>query len=465
MSQAILREHEAAAGVRLRLVRQLDRCGSFPCILSEPLKADPFAWLAAQPPRGRFLWRDRGEMSIQAAFDAIRTIRASAGESLESLMDRCRQCLAELPAEQRLFGGFAFRFDGPDLVAPWDHFRRGEFWLPRFTLGDGTLRMLVLDGRDAEAARLALESLRVSDSPPSGDWPSCQRRHDQPDLEGWTRNVRQALQLFASEVLEKVVLARQVTLTFASEVDPWALLSSMSGVTPNCYQFAFEPEADSVFMGATPERLYKRQGGTLSSEVVAGTRRRGGSADEDRRLGEELLASEKDQLEHHIVRKSIRQRLHSFVESLEVDARAALLKLASKQHLFSRVSGRLRPNTRDEDLLGRLHPTPAVGGYPTENALAEISRLEPFERGWYAAPVGWISRDASEFVVAIRSALLRGRDLHLFSGAGIVPGSTPEAEWDEIEAKIADFLQILLPGGRCSGWPQSDDASTGGKRR
>ena len=84
-----------------------------------------------------------------------------------------------------------------------------------------------------------------------------------------------------------------------------------------------------------------------------------------------------------------------------------------------------------------------MGGYPTENALAEIERLESFPRGWYAGPIGWVGADSAEFAVAIRSGLVRSRQLSLYSGAGIVPGSTAESEWEEIEHKIGDFLEIL----------------------
>ena len=122
---------------------------------------------------------------------------------------------------------------------------------------------------------------------------------------------------------------------------------------------------------------------------------------------------------------------------------ASLLKLARKQHLYSAVNVLLKEDVTDGSLLDRLHPTPAVGGYPTENALSEISRLEPFDRGWYAAPVGWISADEAEFAVAIRSGLIHDKTLSLYSGAGIVPGSKPEEEWQEIEHKISDFLEVI----------------------
>ena len=116
---------------------------------------------------------------------------------------------------------------------------------------------------------------------------------------------------------------------------------------------------------------------------------------------------------------------------------------SAPSHLFSRVVGQLKDGVGDGQLIKRLHPTPAVGGYPTENALAEIERLEPFERGWYAGPVGWVSAEAAEFAVAIRSGMLERNSLSLYSGAGIVPGSTPQLEWEEIEHKIGDFLEII----------------------
>jgi menaquinone-specific isochorismate synthase len=128
---------------------------------------------------------------------------------------------------------------------------------------------------------------------------------------------------------------------------------------------------------------------------------------------------------------------------LEVDVKASLLRLANKQHLFSQVTADLLDDVSDGELVDRLHPTPAVGGYPTENALDEIRRLESFQRGWYAAPVGWIGADEAEFAVAIRSGVVQAERLTLYSGAGIVPGSTAAAEWDEIEQKISDFLSLL----------------------
>ena len=117
--------------------------------------------------------------------------------------------------------------------------------------------------------------------------------------------------------------------------------------------------------------------------------------------------------------------------------------MASRMHLFSRMWGTLNDSVTDADLMRALHPTPAVGGVPTGVAMEAIAHHAPFDRGWYAGPVGWIGTDSSEFAVGIRSALIAKTRLSLFAGAGIVEGSVASDEWEEVEQKIFDFLQAL----------------------
>src|SRR5690606_19268372 len=139
--------------------------------------------------------------------------------------------------------------------------------------------------------------------------------------------------------------------------------------------------------------------------------------------------------------------LTKLCSELQVDASASEMRLSRGRHLVTRVQGIASEGVGAADLLTGLHPTPAVGGYPTEDALTAIAGLERFDRGWYAAPVGWIAANAAEFAVAIRSGLVEGKKVSLYSGAGIVGGSTPEGEWSEIEDKIQDFMSVFGTNG------------------
>ncbi len=424
--------------VRKELTRQIRACDSFPALITvdAPL-VDPIEWLAAQAFDAKLFWSNRGDQCIVAGAGEAARIQARAGEGPGDVVARCRELLDDHPL-LKMYGGFSF-----DGQCAWPEFGAGRFWLPRFTLEGGQMHVVVISPADATAACQDVGCLDMHPSQLDARLPGASDRTDCPDPEGWTRNVNEALGLIDAEVLEKIVLARRATVSFTDTLDPIALTARLAASTQACYQFCFQIRHDFAFLGATPERLFKHLGDHLLSEVVAGTRPRGETVGQDQRLAYDLLTSDKDQLEHDIVRKSIRQKLHRLVSVLEVDSHASVLKLARKQHLYSEVDARLKPGVSDGELIERLHPTPAVGGYPTDNALPEIARLEPFNRGWYAAPIGWIGSDSAEFAVAIRSGLVRGRQLELYSGAGIVRGSTAKEEWQEIENKISDFVGII----------------------
>ena len=432
-----------ASDRRRSLLEQLGRAISFPVVAQVDLpEVDPLAWLAGQSFPFRIVWGSREpHTSIVAATGIAASLATQVDTSPSDVVGRCRQVIGHHPT-LRIYGGFSF-----DGRADWPDFGAGRFWLPRFVLQQSVLQVTAVDAADLPRAIADVEQLEWE----AAKWeqgrfrelPPPVRREDNPDPRGWNSNVAEALQMIRAEVLEKIVLARQVNVGFATPLDPITLMMRLIDATPGCYHFCFQIAPQHAFLGATPERLFHLSKRQLLSEVVAGTRPRGDTVGQDQRLAYDLLTSEKDQLEHDIVRKSIRQRLHRLVDHLEVDSHASLLKLSRKQHLYSAVEARLKSDVGEGAIIERLHPTPAVGGYPPENALPEIARLESFERGWYAAPVGWISADEAEFAVAIRSGRIHGREMSLYSGAGIVEGSVAEDEWNEIENKISDFLEII----------------------
>jgi menaquinone-specific isochorismate synthase len=354
----------------------------------------------------------------------------------------------------RYFGGL--RFDAPAsqppprIDAPWQPFGTYRFVLPRFELLDYDARQVlacnVVLPRDADRSGEVLASIRSlvlpsAAAPEPLPAPVC--RADRPDREGWAAMIRWALAAIAAGRLDKVVFARKVALGLDDRVNPLRVLSHLRATTPGCFHFAFGPPSGPTFVGASPERLVRREGRSVLSEAVAGTRGRGDTPAADAALREELLTSEKERREHAFVQRAIQQALEAHCTTLEGADAPSDLALARGRHLHAPIRGTLRPGVDTADLLRALHPTPAVGGVPAEAALSAIREQEPFDRGWYAGPVGWIAPDAADFAVAIRSGLLAPTALSLFSGAGIVEGSAPDREWAEIEQKIGDFAAVL----------------------
>ena len=213
--------------------------------------------------------------------------------------------------------------------------------------------------------------------------------------------------------------------------------------TPRCFHFLFQPSAETAFLGASPERLFRRANQSLETEAVAGSRPKGLSDTDDARLVNELLSSDKERREHEFVRISLREDIRPLVTSLHMDSHPSVMRLASARHLVSRVRAELRPDVTSLDVLDAIHPSPAVGGLPSSLALQTLLHREPFDRGWYAGPIGWIGPNTAEFAVGIRSGLVSDGMIRLYSGAGLVMGSTPQSEWDEIGDKIVDFSRVL----------------------
>ena len=414
-----------------------DSTSQFPVALKFPT-SEPMGWmlLSANPQTARVVWSDRDGSDHIAGIGVAHTVDVEFGGQVVNCLDRCRAVLNG-NSELRFFGGLSF--DGGDA---WSTLGAGKFVIPRITVSQDQLTLAIMSQEDIEKAKYEVQQFCFDNAQPTATAKPIKTRLV-PEAEGWQSQVSEALSLIRDEVLEKIVLSRKTILEFAQPLDPISLTSQLENATHDCFVFCFNFSPGTSFLGATPECLFFRHGDVLNSEVIAGTRIRGRDRKEDEQLASELLSSDKDQREHEIVRKSIRQRLHKYVDHLEVDPEASILRLARKQHLRSNVSATLKPNVHDGVLIQRLHPTPAVGGYPTDNALREIARIESFNRGWYAAPVGWIGCDKTHFAVAIRSGLIESNHLSLFSGAGIVRGSEPEKEWLEVQNKIQDFMSVL----------------------
>ena len=259
--------------------------------------------------------------------------------------------------------------------------------------------------------------------------------------------VKAALEAIEAGKFEKVVLARSLRVVGDHDFDLASFLNSLRAMFPSCATLAVR-DRDDLFVSATPERLVSLVGDQVTTSAVAGSAPRGRSPEEEAQFSAALCESEKEQVEHEVVIRSIREALRDVCGSLEGPAAPRLLKLEGIQHLETPLCGRLREHRRGTttvlDLVGRLHPTAAVGGAPSKTALDWLEHFEALDRGWYAGPVGYLDgRGDGEFRVALRSALLRGRSARLFAGAGIVAGSDPSQELAETRLKLRALLAPL----------------------
>jgi menaquinone-specific isochorismate synthase len=243
------------------------------------------------------------------------------------------------------------------------------------------------------------------------------------------RAVATAVERIRAGHLSKVVLARDLLATADAPIDTRVLLRRLADRFPSCYTFAC-----AGLVGATPELLVRRMGGQVESLVLAGTIARD-AADES--LAATLFASAKDREEHSYAADMVRDALAPLCRELTMPDEPELLRLSNVIHLATPVRGRLAEERSVLDVVSALHPTPAVGGTPTDTALDLIRELEMMERGRYAGPVGWIdARGDGEWGIALRCAEVEGARARLYAGGGIVAGSDPAAELAEAQSKF-----------------------------
>jgi salicylate biosynthesis isochorismate synthase/menaquinone-specific isochorismate synthase len=357
-------------------------------------------------------------------------------------------------------GGFAFAPDGSG-TSIWSSLPPASMFLPELSLcrsGDSTFLTLNAiagtspsfasdseekDGLDA-AVRLEarLAGLREAGLPLLDPHPTTPAaiRSGLPPRE-FEAAVEAATARIEAGEMSKVVLAREVIVEASSAHDTAALFGALREQFPSCFCFCCGT-AEAAFVGASPELLVRRAGASVSTVALAGSTRRSSDPAVDDHLGEQLLHSDKNRREQRIVAERIVRALRPHSVWVETAAEPEIVKVANIQHLATPVIAQLAESHSAIELAGILHPTPAVGGEPWARAEGAIAELERMDRGWYAAPVGWMdATEDGEFCVALRSALVRDREAHLFAGVGVVAGSDPAAELAETEVK----LQALLP--------------------
>lgn len=424
---------------------------------------DPFALLRLANGAPRLFWREPAAGLTVVGLGAAALLRADGPLRAARLQLQMDHLFADavieadspLAVQPRLFGGLSFTpSPAPDTL--WADFGPACFVLPRLmvtiTAGSAWLTVCRYDDDLADSAdriqglRDEAEAFRavLADMPQAGALSPRWALTPAVSREEWQRMVTQATGRIERGELRKVVLSRALEAAADGPFDVIAALERLDSQYPDTFRFLFEPEGESAFFGASPELLAEVHESVLTTAALAGSRRRGGTEAEDAALAAELLASPKEREEHHIVVESILARVTPYARRVEAPSEPRILRLPNIQHLHTPVRAELETHFDALDLVAELHPTPAMGGYPTRAAMDAIGELETVERGWFASPFGWIDADGNGvFAVAIRSAIARGTLARLYAGAGIVAESVAEQEWDETGLKFRPLLGAL----------------------
>ncbi|MBC7171649.1 MAG: isochorismate synthase [Polyangiaceae bacterium] len=402
--------------------------------------------------KGTGLFFDAPDESTYAALGAAAEIRVAGEGRFAALRQATASLFAGLaevrepgvaaPAP-RLFGGLAFA-PGVDHGEAWAGFGDGLFVLPRWvysTSGErASLSFAVGAGYDPKEVDRAIHELGqlwdrlLERAAPSRSRPRTTRVEHLP-FEAWSTAVDAIREAIREGSVAKVVAARRATVELDGAPAPEAILERLKARFPLCTCFALLRDG-AAFVGATPERLVERRGAVVTTEALAGSIARGRAAD--------LLSSLKDREEHRLVVDAIVEGLTPFCTRVTVGSEPRIRDLPNLLHMQTPIEGRARDGVDVLELVKALHPTPAVGGVPTVEAMRWIVEREAAPRGWYGAPFGWVDASGDgAFVVALRSGVVRGDRVFVYAGAGIMEGSSPIAEYEETALKMQALLGAL----------------------
>lgn len=299
------------------------------------------------------------------------------------------------------------------------------------------------------SASLSLSESRRMRHSEIKETPAPERPSSSPESsrEDWDELCARAEEAIRTERAHKLVPAREARFELLPR-EYRAILAGLAGRLfhprmENAYRFLIKSRG-SVFFGATPELLFKREGDRLDIPAIAGTRALSPGVPESS-LRDELMASDKDRAEHAWVVEGICEALKNLGLKPKRAAAPVVLKVPRLLHLYTPITAEETKGLTAEKIIEALHPTPAIGGHPRSVARDLLFEAETFDRGLFSAPLLFQAPGRERCLVAIRSALLTQERLHFFAGAGYVHGSTAESEWQETERKL-QVMQTLLFG-------------------
>ncbi len=416
-----------------------------------------------------FLWHDgRSGRSFYAA--GVLDERTFDGEErfdlAQEFLEQAKRRLIQLPAVINnpkgsppfMVGGFGFSSNlSKDGV--WRNWPNGWMVVPKVIAYrcDNETRVVCNmyvepnspDSSTSDQLNEIMEILAVSNSAHATTSLKCGPPSAIEQPNDWKTRVEEAQKQISAGYFDKVVPARSVVMPIES--NKWdhnnsiETLISLKGRHPTAVTFGVINGELGSFLGSSPEFLVCANDGLVTAEAVAGTRRRDMDNDLDKVLSDELLSNPKERAEHDMVVQFIKSQMEAVGVKPQVASVPSIRQLSHIQHLHTPMFGTIPNGTSVLKLAESLHPTPAVAGLPRRAALKHISDTEDMDRGWYSGPIGWLHEDGDgEFIVGLRSALVRDNEIHAFAGAGVVEGSDFAAEWRETSLKLSAICDVIF---------------------
>lgn len=406
----------------------------------------------SQPDR-KFIFLSYDELTVQSfEQDEFHLIK----KEIEILRDKLITNHNEFPGVKFPVFITTAKFPESKSSDEWNDFGKIDFIIPKFALfksdGDHFILYNTLSESFSGLENLnvilenqiekiyKLESKLVA---PSFNKSKIKLLQESDDESSWGKKVNNLLDLIRKKEINKIVLSKRLQFNCEQELNWQFVFNDLNEKYSCCTNFLLKSN-NAVFFGSSPELLARFEGNQFFTEALAGSIMRGKDSEEDLFLEKQLLNSIKNKVEHDVVTSHITDALKDFVENLEIDENTIVKKLSNIQHLQTGIKGRLKEDTSLLDTISSFFPTPAVCGIPRDKTIELISQTENFDRGLFAGLLGWLDCQGNgEFNVTIRSALLKNDQLNLYAGCGIVEGSNPKEEYDEINLKLKPILSLF----------------------
>ena len=408
-----------------------------------------------------FYWENCSKQEAVAAWGVTRSSYTDSSSRFGLAQNFIEECFQQILrkgnsnlgiSKPSVFCSFTF-FPDTDTSQP---FRAGTLFLPRFQIIKKNKSCYLIINYPLSANQNESQIIKqIKQKVSSTNWrnlaPTNANLNNsllsiERDLESdyFKEVVTSALNAIAVDELSKIVIAHTREIQSSRPFQVVESLSNLRELHPDCYIFSTSNGKGQYFIGASPERLISVQNRQLVTDALAGSAPRGANNTEDLHLANLLLKNRKEKREHKAVSDFVMERLRS-IGLKPQQLPLQLLKLSNIQHLWTPIYAHLPADIEPLEIVALLHPTPAVAGVSTAIACDKIRRYEKFDRSLYAAPLGWVDYEGNgEFIVGIRSALIDGDRARLYAGAGIVSGSNPNKEFDEVQLKLQSLLKALV---------------------